>query len=137
MKFSLKLFVVFVALRSISLAESVNVYFGTSGKGSEGIYRSKFNTKSGKLSHPVLATEVKNSNFLALHPDKSKMYCLAILPEGPAVVGYKIDKKGGLNRFTHSLINDGWGSHISVHPSGKVPANSSVQWRFNRFLSVK
>lgn len=106
-------------MSSVSLAESFNVYFGTSDKGSEGIYRAKFNTKTGKLSHPILATEVKNSNFLALHPDKTKMYSLAILPEGPAVVGYKIDKKGGLNKFTHSLINDGWGSHVSVHPSGK------------------
>ena len=71
------------------MAETVNVYFGTSGRASKGIYKARFDTDSGKLSQPVLAAEVKTSNFLALHPDKSKMYSLATLPEGAAVVGYK------------------------------------------------
>ena len=67
---------------ALCLAETVNVYFGTGGRGSLGIYKSKFDTKSGKLSHPALAAELKNVNFLALHPDKDKLYACAELTRG-------------------------------------------------------
>lgn len=115
----LKVFIALLSLNTLCLAESVNVYFGTGGRGSLGIYKSKFDTKSGKLSHPALAAELKNVNFLALHPDKDKLYTCAELAEGHAVVAYKIDKKGGLKKFSSSLIKCNKGSHISVHPSGK------------------
>jgi 6-phosphogluconolactonase len=115
----LKLFFALLCLHSLCLAETVNVFFASGGRGSLGIYKSKFNTESGKLSNPVVAAEIKNSNFLAQHPDGRKIYAVAELPEGPAVVGYKVDRKGVLEEFTSSLINDTKGSHISVHPSGK------------------
>ncbi|EDM26973.1 hypothetical protein LNTAR_07009 [Lentisphaera araneosa HTCC2155] len=114
-----QLFIAVLSLYSLCFAENVNVYFSTGGRGALGIYKSKFNTQSGKLGHPSLAAELKNVNFLALHPDKDKLYAVGELPEGHAVVAYNIDKKGGLKKFSSSLIKCNKGSHISVHPSGK------------------
>ena len=119
MKFSLSAFSILMLFSFLSYAETVNVYFGTSGKDGDGIYTAKFNTATGKLSKPVLAANVRNSGFLAWSPDKSKLYSLAALEGGAGVVGYKVAEDGSLKEFTSSLINDGGGAHISVHPSGK------------------
>ena len=70
----LKIFIALLSLNTLCLAENVNVYFGTGGRGSLGIYKSKFDTKSGKLSHPALAAELKNVNFLAFRSIKRTIF---------------------------------------------------------------
>ena len=50
-------------------AEPRDVYFGTGGRGAEGIYRATFDPAKGKLSPSILAAEVGSPGFLALHPD--------------------------------------------------------------------
>jgi len=115
----LKAFLASMVLSPLCLAEKINVYFGTSGKEGDGIYTAKFDTAKGKLSKPSLAAELRNSGFLAWSPDKTKLYSLASLEGGSGVVGYKVSKDGSLEKFTSSLITDGGGCHISVHPSGK------------------
>ncbi len=50
-----------------SLAGESLVYFGTyTGAKSQGIYVSKFDSKTGKLSAPELAAEITNPTFLAV-----------------------------------------------------------------------
>src|SRR5687767_4222673 len=45
------------------------VYFGTyTGKLSRGIYYAELDLKTGSLSQPILAGEITNPSFLALHP---------------------------------------------------------------------
>ena len=47
------------------------VWFGTYTGGpanSEGIYVSRFDAATGKLTPPVLATPAQNASFLSLHP---------------------------------------------------------------------
>ena len=105
-------------LSSFSFAEKIDVYFGTGGRESKGIYHSKFDTESGKLSNPKLAAEIKGPGFLAWHPDRSKIYAVAGIDEGPGVAGFHVKKDGTLEKFTTSLIRDGGGTHIAVHPSG-------------------
>jgi 6-phosphogluconolactonase len=55
-------------LNSVSAREFL-VYFGTyTGAKSKGIYVSKFDTATGKLTEPELAAETKSPSFLAVHP---------------------------------------------------------------------
>jgi 6-phosphogluconolactonase len=47
----------------------------TNGK-SKGIYRCQFDLGSGKLSAPVLAAELTNPSFLAIHPNREFLYAV-------------------------------------------------------------
>ena len=109
---------IFISSCTFSLAEKIDVYFGTGGRASEGIYHSKFDTESGKLSQPKVAAKVKGPGFLAWHPDRSKIYAVAGIDGGPGVAGFDVKKDGSLEQFTSSLVRDGGGTHIAVHPSG-------------------
>ena len=109
---------IFISSCTFSLAEKIDVYFGTGGRASEGIYHSKFDTESGKFSQPKVAAKVKGPGFLAWHPDRSKIYAVAGIDGGPGVAGFHVKKDGSLEQFTSSLVRDGGGTHIAVHPSG-------------------
>ena len=100
-------------------AEVFHTYFGTSGPGTKGIYRSTFDTGTGKLSAPVLAAEIGAPGFLALHPDGDKLYAVANFQGGPGAAAYRIGKDGALEPINTSPTGDGGGAHIAVHPSGK------------------
>lgn len=115
-------FIAILALLSLVsnlCASTVDVYFGTSGKATKGIYHSTFDKDSGKLSPPELASEIGSPGFLALHPNKTHLYAAAQSNEGPCVAAYKIGKDGSLTLLNTETIGDGGGAHISVHPSGK------------------
>jgi 6-phosphogluconolactonase len=100
-------------------AESVQVYFGTGGRETKGIYRASFDLEKGKLSPAGLAAEVGSPGFLALHPDGDKLYAAANTPAGPGAVGYRIGPDGSLALINASPTGDGGAAHIAVHPSGK------------------
>ena len=100
-------------------AETLQVFFGTSGQGTRGIYRSTFDTETGRLSPAEVAAEIGSPGFLALHPDGTKLYAVANTPDGPGVAGYRLSADGSLTLINTSPIGDGGGAHISVHPSGK------------------
>ncbi len=97
----------------------LNVYFGTGGKATRGIYHATFDQEKGKLSEAKLAAEISAPGFLALHPDKQKLYAVGQLEGEDVVTGYKIGPSGILTQFTSSNIQDGKGTHIAVHPSGR------------------
>ena len=100
-------------------AEPRDVYFGTGGRGSKGIYRATFNADNGKLTPSVLAAEIGSPGFLALHPDGKKLYAVARWGKPAGAVGYRIEENGDLETFTEMACPDGGGAHIAVHPSGK------------------
>jgi 6-phosphogluconolactonase len=51
------------------------VYLGTyNGPKSKGIYRSRFDVTTGKLTAPELAAEAENPTFLAVHPSLPALY---------------------------------------------------------------
>src|SRR5438445_340833 len=77
------------------------VYFGTyTGPKSKGIYVSKFETATGKLTGPELAAETKNPSFLAVHPNTHFLYAVGEVdnfggkPAG-AVSAFSIEAKTG------------------------------------------
>lgn len=100
-------------------AAGLKVYFGTSGKDTKGIYFSKFDPATGKLTAAELAAETPAPGFLALHPDGDKLYAVTRQDKEPVVTGYKIGPKGELTVINSSPIEGGAAAHVSVHPSGK------------------
>src|SRR5947207_943862 len=54
------------------------VYFGTyTGKdGSQGIYRSKLDGHTGKLTAPELAAEMGSPSFVTIHPNNKFLYAV-------------------------------------------------------------
>ncbi len=97
----------------------LNVYFGTGGRATKGIYHATFDTQKGRLSEAQLAVEIGFPGFLALHPDNRTLYAVGRLAGKDVVAGYRITLSGTLQQFTVSPIRDGGGAHIAVHPSGK------------------
>lgn len=100
-------------------ADAVPVYFGTGGPGAKGIYRATFDSKSGKLTAAELVAEVGGPGFLALHPDRTKLYAVANFSGGPGAIGYTIGAGGALEVVNSAPTGDGGAAHIAVHPSGK------------------
>ncbi len=100
-------------------ADSWHVFFGTGGPGADGIYRSAFDTASGKLGPAERVAAAANPGFLAVHPRGGLLYAVATLAKVPVVAAYRMDNDGGLSLLNSSPIGDGAGAHLAVHPSGK------------------
>lgn len=115
----ISLIIIFLFMATTIQAKNLNVYFGTGGTESKGIYQAKFDTEKETLSEAKLAAVIGSPGFLALHPDKQKLYAVGQLDGQSVVVGYRISATGILTQFTVSPIQDGEGTHIAVHPSGK------------------
>lgn len=100
-------------------AESWHVFFGTGGPGANGIYRSDFDTTSGKLSPATKVAAASNPGFLALHPRGGILYAVATMDKVPVVAAYRINADGSLLFLSQSPVGDGASAHIAVHPSGR------------------
>lgn len=125
MKFLCLLLVTGGCLLPASAAEHL-VYFGTYTSGpSKGIYVSRFDTITGKLSAPELAAETKNPSFLALHPTGKFLYAVgevndALGQRAGAVHAYSLDVRTGKLAALNQQTSGGTGPcHVSVDASGK------------------
>ncbi|MEM6917215.1 MAG: lactonase family protein [Verrucomicrobiota bacterium] len=101
------------------LAEPLEVYFGTGGRGADGIYHAKFNPETGKLTEATRAAEITNPGFLALHPNGEMLYAVATQNKEGGAAAYKIEDDSSLTFLSFVPSGDGGGAHIAVHPSGK------------------
>jgi 6-phosphogluconolactonase len=104
-------------------ADQFWVYFGTyTGKdGSKGIYRSKLDNKTGKLTEPELAAEMGSPSFLAIHPNNKFLYAVGEGggKDGGPVVAFALDAKTGKLTKLNEMLSGGSGPcHISVNPKG-------------------
>lgn len=106
-------------ISDIPKENKLNVYFGTSGRTTKGIYHSTFDLENGKLSEARLAAEIGSPGFLAIHSNKQILYSVGRVENRSVVYGYKIGTSGELTYFTSSFIPDGDAAHIAVHFSGK------------------
>lgn len=102
------------------------VYFGTyTGAKSKGIYRSHFDSITGKLSEPELAAETRNPSFLAVHPSGKVLYAVGEVNDaqgksGGAVNAFSLDAKTGKLMPINQQISGGTGPcHVSVDATGK------------------
>lgn len=102
----------------------LDVWIGTSrAKPSKGIYHCRLNTRTGKLSEPVVAAEVAGPGFLAMHPRSSHLYAVCAVEGKPSVAAYAIKRDQDVPSlaFVNSLeIGDGGAAHLAVDPTGTM-----------------
>jgi 6-phosphogluconolactonase len=121
MKFVLIFFsVCLLGLPAGFAAESL-VYFGTyTGAKSKGIYVSRFDSGSGKLSAPELAAEIKTPAFLAVSPDRNHLYAVSELSQTGAVSAFAIERKTGRLTLLNQQFSGGSATcHLAVDATGK------------------
>jgi 6-phosphogluconolactonase len=97
------------------------VYFGTyTGAKSRGIYVSRFDSETGKLSAPELAAATQNPTFLAVHPGGRYLYAANEVSDASAMSAFVIDAKTGKLILLNQQTFGGSGAcHISVDATGK------------------
>ena len=119
-----------VALLSpAALADEVPVWFGTNTKPkttSEGIYVARFDTVTGAITKPVLASKATNPTFLAFHPRLPVLYAASEItgadgkPAG-AVEAFAINEATGCLESRGAESTDGSGPcHVTVDREGMV-----------------
>ena len=114
----LPLSALFFSAFCVGSAKPLDVFFGTGGRGAEGIYHATFNPNNGKFSPAKLAAKIGSPGFLTLHPNGKILYSVGRWDGGTGAVGYQING-GQLEEFTRMACPDGGGCHVAVHPSGK------------------
>jgi 6-phosphogluconolactonase len=104
------------------------VYLGTyTGEktNSKGIYVSRLDLASGKLTEPELAAETTNPSFLAVHPTGRFLYAANEVrefegKEGGSVSGFAVDRKTGKLTPLNQQSSVGRGpAHLTVDKSGR------------------
>ncbi|MBI3850591.1 MAG: lactonase family protein [Verrucomicrobia bacterium] len=105
---------------------AVLVYFGTySNAKSKGIYVSRLDLVTGKLSDPELAVETTNPSFLALHPSHRFLYAVGEMEnfggkKTGAVSAFAIDTATGRLTLLNQKASGGAGPcHLVVDKTGK------------------
>lgn len=102
------------------------VYVGTyTGEKCKGIYVSKLDPASGKLSPAEVAAEVKNPSFLAIHPNRQFLYAVSEVDGGDGkssggVSAFAIDAASGKLKLLNQQSSQGAGPcHLVVDSTGK------------------
>ena len=102
------------------------VYFGTyTGKKSKGIYVSRFDAASGKLTAPELAAEIASPSFLAAHPKANFLYAVNEVSDfegkkAGAVSAFAIDAATGRLSLLNQQSSVGPGPcHLIADKAGK------------------
>ena len=111
---------------SAAQADRYRVFVGTYTGGdsiSKGVYSCEFDAETGKLSEPVLAAELINPSFLAIHPSGKYLYAVNEVSEGPgrgngAVTALTINSDGTLTKINHQASEGGAPCHCNVDATG-------------------
>lgn len=104
-------------------AEQLDVWLGTGGRPSQGIYHCTLDSGSGKLSESRLVAELSGPGFLALHPRGGHLYAVGTLEGKASAVAYKISGTGetaALELVNAVEIGDGGAAHVAVDEAGKM-----------------
>jgi 6-phosphogluconolactonase len=111
---------------SVGFAGGFLVYFGTyTGAKSKGIYVSRFDPATGRLSAPELVAETRNPSFLAVHPGGRFLYAVGEVDgasgkPGGTVNAFSLDRQTGKLTLLNQQASGGSGPcHLSVDASGK------------------
>jgi 6-phosphogluconolactonase len=114
----------FVMLGATLPAKEFFVYFGTYTEGlSKGIYVSRLDSVSGRLSPPELAVATPDPSFLTISPDKNHLYAANEIsgPKNGMVSAFAIDKSSGQLTLLNQKDSDGVSPcHVSVDARGKT-----------------
>jgi len=102
------------------------VYFGTytGGGKSKGIYLSRMDTPTGKLTEAELAAETANPSFLAIHPSRKFLYAVGEMgafggKKTGAVSAFAIGADGKLTLLNQVSSGGAGPCHLVVDKTGK------------------
>ena len=99
------------------------VYFGTfTNELSKGIYVSRLDPDTGKLSAPELAAAAASPNFLAVSPAGRRLYAATRgAGAGGTVIAFAVDGRSGrLTRLDQKSSGSAGPCHVSVDAAGKT-----------------
>ena len=112
----------------------IGTYTGTGNDSSRGIYRCELDVRSGRLSKPQLAAEVKNPSFLAIRPDGKALYAVEEVGERGekknegAIHAFKLnDDTGELTKLNELTSGGADPCYVSINATGRfaIVANYS------------
>lgn len=108
------------SLATVAPAKEFLVYFGTYTNAlSRGIYVSRLDADTGKLSAPELAAVIGNPCFVNTSPNGKFLYSANSVNPG-SVAAFAIDKKSGQLTLLNEKSSGGAGPcHVSVDATGK------------------
>ena len=115
-----------MAFAAVAPAKEFLVYFGTYTNAlSRGIYVSRLNADTGKLSAPELAAVAPNPCFVNASPDGKFLYSANSIKfndeNNGSVSAFAIDKKSGHLKLLNEKSSGGNGPcHVSVDATGKI-----------------
>ena len=103
----------------------IAVYFGTyTGPKSKGVYLSRLDLASGKLSAPILAAETEQPSFLALHPNGQFLYAVNETGGGRRgtgqVTAFSVEVDGKLKMLNQQPSRGSAPCHLVVDRAGKT-----------------
>lgn len=99
-----------------------DVYIGTYTKSgvSKGIYRSSFDSETGRLGEPECVIEFQDPSFLAFSADGTRLY--AVSESGGKVAAYRLSDSKQWEKINEQESGGKATCHVSVSPSGKFLA---------------
>ncbi|MCA9062352.1 MAG: lactonase family protein [Planctomycetaceae bacterium] len=103
--------------------KQIDVWIGTGRTSvSRGIYHCTLNTRTGKLSQPVLAAEAEGPGFLAMHPNRRRLYAVCGIDGKASVAEFRIHADGApqLELIRSLEIGDGGGTHLCLDRTSRV-----------------
>lgn len=103
-------------------AETTLVFLGTYTRDqSRGIYVTRLDPVTGRLTAPELAAEARNPSFLALHPSRQFLYAVSELDGSGGVSAFALDPATGRLRGLNQQPSGGRGPcHVSVDHTGRM-----------------
>ena len=107
-------------------AQTLRLYIGTYTTGestSKGVYTCEFNIETGRITEPVLAAELKNPSFLAVHPSGKYVYAVNEFSEGGGrgkggVTALLVQPDGSLRKINEQPSPGGAPCHCNVDSTG-------------------
>lgn len=101
------------------------IFIGTTTRGtSRGIYGLRLDLADGSLSEPWLAAEAANPTFLALSPDRRRLYATGEVGTDPAQGGVRAFTleagSGRLELINEQAIGGNGTTHVAVSSSGRA-----------------
>jgi 6-phosphogluconolactonase len=92
------------------------VFFGTyTGPKSKGIYVSRFDNASGKLTAPELAAEIQRPSWVTLHPNGRFLYAVSELGNDSSISAFSIDSASGKLTLLNKVPSGGSAAcHLAI-----------------------
>ena len=105
----------------IGSADMIPFYIGGySGPNNKGIYRSALDARTGQLSEPMLAAEMRNPSFLAQHPTLPLLGAAGEVGKGAGnVTAFTMNADGTLAAPVERSSRGDSPCHVSIDPAGR------------------